>query len=128
MAVGPWTRGLASSSMDIRALDEAYLADDALMRDYYDLTRRSDTYGREQAPFWTFEEFLGGFRSPDSGERQQLYAAYDGDQMVGTAVLWSFLLDNTDKAWCSLHVDLPHRRRGIGRALAERLEQVSKDD
>src|SRR4051794_20360320 len=114
--------------MDVRALDEADLADDALMRDYYDLTRRSGTYGREQAPFWSFEELLGAYRSPDSGERQQLFAAYDGDRMVGNAVLWSFLLDNTDKAWFNLHVDVPHRRRGVGRALADRLEQVSKDD
>src|SRR3954454_9990494 len=114
--------------MDVRALDEADLADDALMRDYYELTRRSGTYGREQAPFWAFEELLGAYRSPDSGERQQLFAAYDGDRMVGNAVLWSFLLDNTDKAWFNLHVDVPHRRRGVGRALADRLEQVSKDD
>jgi GNAT superfamily N-acetyltransferase len=114
--------------MDVRALDEADLADDALMRDYYELTRRSGTYGREHAPFWTFEELLGAFRSPDSGERQQLFAAYDGETMVGNAVLWSFLLDNTEKAWLDLHVDVPHRRRGVGRALADRLEQVSKDD
>jgi GNAT superfamily N-acetyltransferase len=120
--------GLASLVMDIRALDESALADDALMREFYDVDRRAGTYGREQAPFWTFEEFLGGLRSPDSGERQQLFAAYDGDRIVGTAVLWSFLLDNTDKAWFGLHVDVPDRRRGIGRALAERLEQVTKED
>jgi GNAT superfamily N-acetyltransferase len=67
-------------------------------------------------------------RSPDSGERQELFAAYDGDRMVGNAVLWSFLLDNTDKAWFSLSVDVPERRRGIGRALAQRLEQTAKED
>jgi hypothetical protein len=43
-------------------------------------------------------------------------------------VLWSFLLDNTDKAWFSLNVDVTDRRRGIGRALVERLEQTAKDD
>jgi GNAT superfamily N-acetyltransferase len=48
--------------------------------------------------------------------------------MVGNAVLWSFLLDNTDKACFQLNVDVPERRRGIGRALVERLEQTVKDD
>ena len=57
-----------------------------------------------------------------------MFAVYDGDRMVGNAVLWSFLLDNTDKAWFHLDVDVPDRRRGIGRALVERLEQTAKDD
>ena len=49
---------------------------------------------------------------------------YDGERMVGTAVLWSLLLDNTDKAFFDLCVDPPERRRGIGRALVQRLEQA----
>jgi GNAT superfamily N-acetyltransferase len=120
--------GLASLVMDIRVLDETALADDAVMRDFYDVGRRSELLGRPDAPFWSFREFLGGFRSPDSGERQELFAAYDGDRMVGNAVLWSFLLDNTDKAWFHLNVDVPDRRRGIGQALVERVEQVARDD
>lgn len=114
--------------MDIRELDEVALADDAVMRDFYDLHRRAELLGRPYAPFWGFREFLGAFRSTDSGERQDLFGAYDGDRMVGNAVLWSFLLDNTDKAWFHLSVDVPERRRGIGRALAQRLEQTAKDD
>lgn len=114
--------------MDIRELDAAALADDAVMREFYDISRRAELLGREDAPFWTWEEFLGGIRSEDSGERQQLFAAYDGDRMVSCAVLWSFLLDNTDKAFFSLDVDVPDRRRGVGRAMLERIEQVAKDD
>ena len=114
--------------MDIRALDDTAVADDALMRDFYDLNRRAELHGRADAPFWGFREFLGAFRSSDSGERQELFAAYDGDRMVGNAVLWSFLLDNTDKAAFMLSVDVPERRRGIGRALADRLEQTAGDD
>jgi GNAT superfamily N-acetyltransferase len=114
--------------VDIVELDAAALADDAVMRDCYELSRRSELLGREQAPFWTFEELLGAFRSHDSGERQQLFAAYDGDRMIAFAALWSFLLDNTDKAWFGLDVDLPDRRRGVGRAMLERIEQVAKDD
>jgi len=114
--------------VEIRTLDEAALADDGVMRDFYDLTRRAELIGRPDTPFWEFHEFLGAFRSPDSGERQELIAAYDGGRMVGNAVLWSFLLDNLDKAAFRLSVDVPERRRGIGRALAERLEQIAKDD
>jgi GNAT superfamily N-acetyltransferase len=109
-------------------LDETALLDDALMQDFYDLNRRAELHGREHAPFWEFREFLGAFRSTDSGERQQVFAAYDGDRMVGNAVLWSFLLDNTDKACFHVNVDVSDRRRGIGRALVERLEQTVKDD
>jgi len=117
-----------SSFVDIRALDESALADDGLMRDLYDLSRRAELHGRPHAPFWEFREFLGAFRSSDTGERQELFVAYDGDRLVGSAVLWSFLLDNTEKAWFRLNVDVPERRRGIGRALVERLEQTAKDD
>jgi GNAT superfamily N-acetyltransferase len=114
--------------VEIRELDAAALADDGVMRDYYDLTRRAELVGREQAPFWTLEELLGTFRSPDTGERQQLFAAYDGERMIACAVLWSFLLDNTDKAWFNLDVDVTDRRRGVGRAMLERIEQVAKAD
>jgi len=114
--------------VDIRELDAAALADDGLMRELYELERRAELHGREQAPFWGYGEYLAAMRSVDSGERQQLYAAYDGDRAVGTAVLWSFLADNTDKAAFKVDVDVPHRRRGIGRAIVERLEQVAKDD
>jgi predicted N-acetyltransferase YhbS len=114
--------------VDIRALDDVALADDAVMRAYWELNQRAELFGREHAPFWGFEEFLGAFRSTDSGERQELFAAYDGDRMVANAVLWSFLLDNCDKAWFQLNVDVPERRHGIGRALAERLEQAARDD
>jgi predicted N-acetyltransferase YhbS len=98
------------------------------MREVYDLSRRAELLGREHQPFWNFEEFLGAVRSTDQGERQQVYAAQDGDRMVGTAMLWSPLLDNTDKAWFQLDVDVPMRRRGIGRALAGLLEETVRAD
>ena len=114
--------------MEICTLDDAALADDAVMRDFYELDRRAELHGRPHAPFWDFPEFLGAFRSPDSGERQELFAVYEGGRMIANAVLWSFLLDNTEKAWFHLNVDVPHRRRGIGRTLASRLEQIAKSD
>jgi GNAT superfamily N-acetyltransferase len=114
--------------VEIRQLDEAAVADDAVMREFYDINRRAELLGREQAPFWTFTEFVAAMRGTDVGERQEMFAAYDGDRMVATATLWSFLLDNTDKAFFALDVDVTDRRRGIGRAVLARLEQLAKDD
>ena len=56
------------------------------------------------------------------------FAAYDGDRMIGTAILFSFLLDNTEKAWAVVNVDVPERRRGVGRALVEHVEQLVRAD
>lgn len=120
--------GLPSCFVDMRTLDETALADDGVMRDFYDLSRRAQLHGRPDAPFWEFHEFLGALRSPDTGERQDLLAAYDGERMVGNAVMWSFLLDNVDKAAGFVNVDVPDRRRGIGRALFEALERLAKED
>ena len=109
-------------------LGESAVADDAVMREFYDLNRRAHLLGRPHAPAWGFHEFLGVIRSPDSAERHELFAMYDGDRMIGNAVLWSFLVDNLDKCFFQVHVDVPERRRGVGSALVGRLEQAAKDD
>jgi GNAT superfamily N-acetyltransferase len=120
--------GLASSAVDIRVIDDVAQKDDELMRELYDLNRRSEMYGRPESTHWDFEEFLGAVRSSDSGERQEMFAGYDGDTMVATAFLWSFLLDNTEKAYTDINVDLPARRRGMGRALVEHVEGIVRAD
>ena len=124
----PDATATASPAVRVRELGAADLADDAVLGALYAVSRRAELLGREQAPFWTLEEFLGVVRSPDSGERLQLFAAYDGDRMVAGAVLYSFLLDNTDKAWFRLAVDPADQHRGVGRAVLEVLEQVTRDD
>jgi GNAT superfamily N-acetyltransferase len=114
--------------VEIRALDDSALADDGLMRGLYELNRRAQLLGRPDAPFWELSEFLGALRSTDSGERQELFAAYDGDRVVGSAVLWSFLLDNREKCFFEVNVDVPDRRRGVGRALLRRVEETARQD
>ncbi len=114
--------------MEIRELTADALADDGVVRQLYEVSRRAQLFGRESQPFWSFQEFAGALRATDIGERQEVFAAYDGDRLVAGAILWSFLLDNTEKAWFELSVDVPDRRRGIGRALATRLEEVARAD
>lgn len=111
--------------MEIRPID---LHDDDLAREVFELDQRSSHLGRESMPRWTLPEFLGAHRSPDSGERQEVYGAYDGETLVGVVVLWFPLLDNVDKVYFGLHVDPPARRRGIGRALAAHVEQRARED
>ena len=66
--------------MDIREID---IADDASMAAMYGVDIRSSHLGRESMPQWTLQEFLGAYRSGDSGERQVVLGAYDGDTLLG---------------------------------------------
>jgi GNAT superfamily N-acetyltransferase len=105
--------------VDIREID---VADDAAMQALYDVDTRSSHLGRESMPQWTLQECLGAFRSNDSGERQVVLGAYDGDTLLGFAAHWFPLLDNLDKVYIELHVDPAARRRGVGRALLAEVE------
>jgi GNAT superfamily N-acetyltransferase len=111
--------------VDIRDLD---VADDDGLRAVHDLIQRSEVLGREEMPFWSLEEFVSSVRLDDAGERLELVGAFDGELLVGTALLWSFMLDNTDKCWTSLNVDPSARRRGVGRALLGEVEHRAKAD
>ena len=79
-------------------------------------------------PQWTYQEFLGAYRTGDSGERQVILGAYDGDTLLGFARYWFPLLDNLDKVYLELHVDPPARRRGVGRALLAEVEDRARAD
>lgn len=111
--------------MDLRPVD---IHDDDVMRDFHRIVDIGTHVDREDAPRLTFEEYVGAVRAPDSGERSDYFAAYDGDTMVGVAIVFLFLLDNTDKAWLEICVDPDHRGRGIGTALLERVTEVAVAD
>lgn len=111
--------------MDIRPID---LFDGAQTRAAYDVASRADRVGREDAPHWTYQDFLGAMRSPDSGERQEVLAGYVGEELVAFGVLYLFLLDNTEKGWVEVKVDPARRRRGYGRAMLEHLAAIADDD
>jgi GNAT superfamily N-acetyltransferase len=124
------SHALASDTVDtnleLRALTEAELADDALIADLYAVSERAGRLGREEKPFWSLQEFAAALRSPDSGERATHLVAYDAERLVGVADVYEFLMDNLDKAWVDLSVDPDARRRGVGRALVARAEELAR--
>lgn len=111
--------------MEIRALD---LADDAVMREAYDVETRSSILGRDGLPHWSLQEFLGALRGPDSEERHEFYGGYDGDRLLGFTLIWFPLSDNTDKCYFDVHVDPSAARRGVGRALVAHVEERARAD
>ena len=122
LAAGPCLR---SPVVDIRDID---IADDDAMAALYAVEARSATVGRESMPHWTHQELLGAYRSGDSGERQEVFGVFEGEDLLGFASAWFPLLDNLDKTYVDLHVDPPARRRGVGRTLVEDLERRARAD
>jgi GNAT superfamily N-acetyltransferase len=107
---------------------EIDIADDAVMREVYEVSSRSSRLGRETMPHWTLEEFLAAYRGHDSGERQTGFAVLNQDRIAGFAFMWFPLLDNLDKTWFDLHVDPAHRRRGVGTQLITEAERRARAD
>lgn len=96
------------------------LDDEAELHAYHQVTHRAETAdGRDWTRPWTYDEMLQALREPDEAERAEAYAAFDDGRLVGGAVQWFFLLDNTQKSWLEVYVDPTERRRGVGSALAE---------
>ena len=111
--------------MDIRPLD---LTDDAQLMDAFGVLCRAEELGREDAPHWTRESFLGWIRSHDSGERREARVGFADGKLVAFGVLELFLLDNTDKCWLQVRVDPDQRRQGYGRAMMEHLATIAVAD
>ena len=110
--------------MRIRPLDTA---DDALLREAYEVHRRAHLLGREGRPFWSWEEMRGEFRATDPGERLVVLGGHAEDgTLLGLAYVWLPLLDNLDKAWLSVEVDPAHARRGLGTQLADAVVEVCR--
>lgn len=104
-------------AIDLRELD---LADEQQLRDFHEVTRRAEREdGRDWTRAWTYDEMLSTLTEPDPTERVETCAAYLAGRLVGAAVHYFFLLDNTQKTWLEVYVDPAARRRGAGSALVE---------
>ncbi len=110
--------------MELRQID---LNDDAVFGRFYAIMRAANLHEREGMPFWSERECRIMFQHEEPGEEWYGYAAFDGDEMVGIAVVMLTLLDNTDLAFVSVSVPPEKRRRGIGSALMTHVVKAAKD-
>ncbi|MGH3509638.1 MAG: GNAT family N-acetyltransferase [Nocardioidaceae bacterium] len=102
--------------MDIRAVDPH---DEALFHEYYLASERAQRHGREYPTFWSEPEVLAMFRAEPEEERIEPFAAFEGDEIVGTGVLFFPLLANTHMAFTELDTVPERRREGVGSALVD---------
>jgi GNAT superfamily N-acetyltransferase len=109
-------------SIEIRPVDPE---DERAIRDFYDIYV---TCGRDFAGFiaWPLEELAAVIRKPTEDFAYTGFLAYDGDEVVGEGWYAAFLRANLDQARATPRVLPRYRRRGIGSALLERMEQHAR--
>ncbi len=73
-------------------------------------------------------ETLVEWRHVDKAEPMEMWGAVDAGELVGVATLWLPMEDNTSMTWFDVQVDPPHRRRGAGTALVERVLSRARDE
>ncbi len=56
----------------------------------------------------------------------ELFAAYDGDEMVGAGLVNLPMSDNPRMSYCDVWVDWPARRRGVGSMLLDEVERRAR--
>lgn len=110
-------------ALTVRPVD---VRDESAMRRWYDLTEAADTYQRPWALSWSFPEMLVAFRAEDDAMRRFPVAAFDGDEMVGTAMLMLPLQDNTEKVYSGIFVAPEYRNRGIGTTLVDHIAETMR--
>ena len=87
------------------------------LRQWHDAEGAAITNDRPHALLRTFDALVNRVTVPSAYYRPTLLAAFEGDQVVGTAELGFFLQENTHLAGLEITVRPEHRRQGIGRAL-----------
>ena len=101
--------------------------DDQQVRQWWELAREGDAYGREQfATYWSLQEMTGSFRS-STAIRNRPLGCWDGDTLIGTCGIVLPLLDNTHVAYVEPIVQPDHRRRGAGTAMLEAATNIATD-
>jgi len=111
--------------METRLID---VHDDAVCARAYDVIIASKGHERPWNEPPSLAETLVEWRHVDEAERMEMWAAHDGDELVGVATLWLPLSDNTTMTWTDVQVDPAHRRRGAGTALVERLLERAREE
>lgn len=77
--------------------------------------------GRDHPPLWMLPELAVTYRSAQTTYLREAYAAVDDGTVVGAGHLEAPLRDNPTHLDLGVFVPVPHRRRGVGTALYERI-------
>ena len=104
--------------MEISRLD---VHDDAACRAAYDVIVSSRSHERPWNRPPSLEESVVEWRHVDTAEPMEMWSAADDGHIVAVATVWLPMEDNTTMAWFDIQVDPPHRRRGAGSALMEKV-------
>lgn len=102
--------------MQIRPIDVA--SDDETAR-FHEILSAAEAFERPHAQLESLLECRIDLRKDDPGERSEAFGGFDGDELVGAAMTFLPLLDNTDLMWFMAFVEPERRRAGIGSRLAE---------
>lgn len=101
----------------IRLIDPA---DDATMRQVYDVGVASKSVDRPWFVPPSCESWLVESRNPDAELPRELYGFFDDDgRCIGTNLLFVPAQDNLDKVYADLGVGPEQRKRGVGTALVD---------
>lgn len=108
--------------MNAYEIAEVDVRDEAALRDWWEVGQAASAERPFDAwPAWEVSRRALPLERTDSV--LTLLIVHDGDMPVGSALLLTFLLDNTHMADVSVYVDPVHRRRGVGRSLLGDVEE-----
>ncbi|GAA5030099.1 GNAT family N-acetyltransferase [Actinopolymorpha pittospori] len=104
------------------------LDDEAGLRAWYDANAAGLAAGRVDATNATFQETLVAYQRPSAHQRNEVFAALDGDGVVGTGNLALPLRENQRLALFHVVVEPEHRGAGVGSALYEYVEERARTE
>jgi GNAT superfamily N-acetyltransferase len=102
--------------MEIRPVD---VSDDAEFHAFHVAAEEAQRHGRPYSSFWSEQQVRSLMRAEPTDQRISGFAAFEGDEVVGTGIIFLPLLDNLDKVYFGIDTRPAYRRRGIGSALLE---------
>lgn len=110
-------------SYAVRPLD---LASDDQMAGAHDIHSAAISFERPWETPRTFVEWTAEARHVTAMEEHEVLGAFDGDDLVGVALLWIPLTSNTTQLWLEIAVTPVARRRGAGSTLAEAVDERAR--
>jgi GNAT superfamily N-acetyltransferase len=109
--------------VDIRELDTA---DESQIRAWWAVGKAAEGAYRAIDTYWSWEAARVMLTRGRAEFDEVLLGAYDGDVMVGAAMLGLPIMDNPHLAFGDVYVLPEHQRRGIGRALVAEVEAETR--